>query len=203
MIDESGRELHIAGIVLASGFSSRFGSANKLLQPVNGDPIVRRAVCAYLDAGLAPVVVVTGYEELEVRAALTDLTIGFVSNPDYRQGLSRALSAGVRALPPRADAAVIGVGDQPFLTGEVIRQLVARYRSQRTCGVVATYAGQAGNPALFDRILFPELLAVVGDQGGRPVIARHAADFSIVDMPDGVLGWDIDSADDYSRVRDR
>lgn len=186
-----------SGLILASGLSRRFGDGNKLLVPVQGEPLVRRVVHSYLGAGLASVVVVVGHEAAEVVSALDGLDVVTVHNPEYAAGQSRALIRGVRSLPSSASAAVIGVADQPFLTAQIIRDLIAVQATSGAPIVVPTYGGQQGNPVIFVRSLFRELLAVEGDVGGRPVIARHQRDVVAMAVSDARAGADIDTAGDY------
>ena len=180
--------------------SRRFAEGNKLLAPLGGQTVVTRTVQAYLDAELDPVLVVLGYQAREVAAALTALPITTVSNPEFEQGQSRALVHGVRALPAHARAAVIGVGDQPLLTGDIIHELVAAYCSSDSPLVVPRYGGQRGNPVLVDRGLFGELLEVEGDQGGRPVLERHRREIVWIDFPDARPGRDIDTLEDWREI---
>jgi molybdenum cofactor cytidylyltransferase len=190
-------EFPVAGVVLASGMSLRFGKDNKLLAPFGQSTVVRRTVQAYLDGNLQPVLVVMGHQAGRVRTALAGLPVVDVYNPEFEQGQSRALVHGVTALPPLTPAAVIGVADQPLLTGEVIRQLVMAYRTTRAPLVVPRYAGGRGNPVLFDRRLFAELLQVTGDQGGRPVLETHRQEIAWVDVPNVRAGADLDTPEDY------
>jgi molybdenum cofactor cytidylyltransferase len=196
-MEQQGR---VAGIVLASGMSTRFGSPNKLLVSFRGEPVVRRTVRAYVDSGLDSIVVVTGHDAEAVETALAGLPVLTINNPDFREGQSRALVLGVRSTENSAAAAIIGVADQPHLDGEVIRKLITLYRRSRPRLVVPRYAGSRGNPVIFDRSLFSELLEAEGDVGGRHVIERHVDEIAWLDVPDGHIGGDIDTQGDYQRL---
>lgn len=188
----------MGGVILASGLSQRFGPRNKLLVPLRGTPIVVHTAQAYVEAGLRPVIVVVGHDAEGVKAALSPLPVIAVHNPDFAQGQSRSLVHGVHALPASCPAAVIGVADQPFLSSGVIQRLVEMWQQSCSPLIVPRYDGRRGNPVLFDRILFPELLAVTGDQGGRPVVERHRAQVLWIEVPDARPGVDIDTAEDYA-----
>lgn len=188
----------VAGIILASGMSERFGASNKLLARVGGLPVIQRTTQAYVGAGLDPIVVVLGHEAQELEQLLRRLPVRCVHNPEYRLGQSRALVRGLEELPAGAEAAVIGVGDQPFLPADVIRALMARFKLDRPLLVAPRYAGQPGNPILFDRRLFPELHAVQGDVGGRPVVKSHNTDIVWLDIDDDRAGRDIDTPADLA-----
>lgn len=190
-------EFPVAGVVLASGLSLRFGERNKLLAPFSQATVVRRTVQAYLEGNLQPVLVVVGHESDRVRSALAGLAITDVHNPEFERGQSRALVCGVNSLPRHTAAAVIGVADQPLLTGDVIRELVTTYRTTDATLVVPRYAGRRGNPVLFDRRFFPELLQVTGDRGGRPVLEAHRREIVWLDVPDARMAADVDTPDDY------
>ncbi len=193
----------IAGIVLASGMSRRFGASNKLLARFGGQSVISCTVQAYIDADLAPLLVVVGYQAEEIVEALDGRPIQAVPNPDFLQGQSRSLRHSLLALPEGTAAAVIGVGDQPLLRPETIHSLIDEYLRSHAPLVFPRYAGRRGNPVLFDRRLFPELLRVEGDQGGRSVIQRYLVEAAFVDVIDARSGADIDTEDDLVQLEIR
>jgi molybdenum cofactor cytidylyltransferase len=184
------------GVVLAGGTSSRFGGDNKLLSEVDGDPLVRRTVLAYLGAGLDRLVVVTGFGSHEMVDALSGLPIDCVFNARFLEGQSTSLHAGIRALSAGTKAAVVGVADQLHLTAHTVRRLLLEAQAVDNALVVPRYGGQRGNPVVFPAVLFPEILAVRGDVGGRPVIDRHSDSVVWVDFDDPSLGADVDVPSD-------
>lgn len=188
-------------MVLAAGLSRRLGAENKLLLSLGQHAVVYHTVAAYVVAGLDPIHVVVGHDEEAVRAALAGLPVRTIHTPEYARGQSFSLVRGVASLPEEVAAAVIGVGDQPLLRAEVMRALVARWTAGGAALVVPRYAGRRGNPALFSRALFPELLAAQGDIGGRRVLEAHAPEIAWIDIEEPDMGLDIDTAEEYRAVR--
>jgi molybdenum cofactor cytidylyltransferase len=197
---ESGtRSSQVAAVVLAAGGSVRMGQAKQLL-PVNGQPMVRRVTEAVCLAGLDQVVVVVGAYAEEVRDALAGLPVDTVVNPAWAEGMSTSVQEGLRVLRSEIGAALVVLADQPALVPELIRALVDRYRATGALIVAPFYGGQRGNPVLFDRALFPELLAVQGDRGGRRVIARYRGQVERVLVDDVAVMADIDTRQDYVKI---
>jgi molybdenum cofactor cytidylyltransferase len=194
------KEPLIAGIILASGLSSRFDGRNKLLAQLGGLPIIRLVTSAYLEGGLRPVHVVLGHEADQVEVAISGLDVVLIDNPHFAEGQSRSLVRGVASLPMEVTAAVIGVGDQPLLTAAVVSQLVETHRRSGAVLVAPRYAGRRGNPVLFDRSLFSELMTVEGDVGGRPVLLGHSDSIEWVNVDDALVGADVDRPDDYESL---
>jgi len=192
----------IAAIVLAAGASTRMGRQKLLLPMGDGRPLVRVAVEQVLAAGLDDAVVVLGREAEAVGLALAGLPVRTALNPRYAEGQSTSLRAGLDALRPGTDAAVIALGDQPLPDPGVIRRLVAAFRTSSRPVVVPVYRDGRGNPVLFGALLFDELRAVVGDQGGRGVVARDPS--RVMEVPvDAPMPADIDTPEDYDAARDR
>ncbi|HET9983098.1 MAG TPA: nucleotidyltransferase family protein [Longimicrobiales bacterium] len=168
------RRTAVSAVLLAAGASRRFGS-QKLLAPLDGVPLVRIAAEHLLAAPLLELVVVVGREAAAVCAALAGLPVRFAPNRRWSAGLSGSLRVGMRAVAAGADAALVALGDQPAVTPEVVGRLVAAYRAGSAPIVAPDYAGVRGNPVVFDRSVFPELLRLRGDVGARRIVAADPA----------------------------
>src|SRR6202012_3128502 len=140
----------IAGVILAAGRSSRMGAMNKLLIPIDGKPMVRRAAEAVLAAQLSPVIVVTGHMRPEVEEALQGLPVTFVHNNNFSTGMAGSLKCGVSAVPADSDGAVVALGDMPLVTPNEIGQLVNAFNPvEGRSIIVPTRRGKRGNPTLW------------------------------------------------------
>ena len=190
----------VAAVVLAAGGSSRMGQTKQLL-PIRGQPMVRRVTEAVCAAGLDQVVVVMGAHAEAVRDALAGLPVELVVNAAWAEGMSTSLREGLRVLRSEIGAALVVLADQPALAPELIRALVDRYRATGSPIVAPFHEGQRGNPVLFDRALFPELLTVQGDRGGRQVIARYQGQVERVLVDDVAVMADIDTHQDYEKIQ--
>lgn len=173
----------------------------KLLLELEGKPLIRRAVEQAQTARVHEVVVVVGPNRAEMERALAGAPARLVDNPDHLSGMASSLRAGLVALSPRVEAAVVGLADQPFQHAGIINRLIETYRATGRPIVVPLYAGRRGNPVLFDRSLFPELAAQRGDQGGREVIAADPARVEAVAFDSEQLQRDLDTWDDYLAAR--
>jgi molybdenum cofactor cytidylyltransferase len=189
----------IAGIVLAAGLSRRMGRA-KMLMPVDGRAIIRHAVESVLAGGVDSVWVVTGPDVEPIEAALAGLTVQIVVNPAPEEGQAGSLRAGIAALPASVDAAVIALGDQPSLAPAIIPALLAARRTSPKLIVAPRYRDGQGNPVLFKREIFPELLRVTGDRGARPIIQKEPARVEWVEL-DLPMPPDVDTPADYEKIR--
>lgn len=195
----SSRQESVSGLILAAGASLRMGRPKQLLD-WHGRPLVRAAAETALAAGLDPLVAVVGAARAEVIAALAGLPLRIVANPSYLAGQSTSLRAGVAALGPDVDAAVVLLGDQPFVTVEIVGRIVAEWRASGAAIVAPVYAGQRGNPVLFDRAVFADLLAIQGDQGARAVLAADPSRVRLVHFDDARPLADVDTPEDYERL---
>lgn len=191
----------VAGILLAAGTSSRMGS-NKLLLELDGESVLRGAVRRALAGGLSPLTVVLGHEPDAARREIEDLPCRWALNPLYEQGVNTSLKHGVGALPPEARAATVLLADMPFVSPEMIAAMIARYRASAAPLVISDYEGINAPPMLYDRSLFPELLAMTGEGCGRQVVKRHRAEAEVLSWPAAALA-DLDVPEDYQRLKAR
>jgi molybdenum cofactor cytidylyltransferase len=184
----------IAALVLAAGLSRRMGR-NKLIEPVQGVPMVARAVDAALASQAGPVVVVTGHQEDAVRTALgRKRKVTLVHNPDHAEGLSTSLKHGLAAVPPDCEGVLVCLGDMPRVRAQHLNRLIDAFNPTEGRAIcVPTFAGKRGNPVLFARRYFAEMAAVAGDVGARHLIGEHAEAVVEIEMGDEGVLVDVDS----------
>jgi molybdenum cofactor cytidylyltransferase len=202
MVSEDTDRATVAAVILAAGGSTRMGQTKQLL-PVEHKPLIRHVAETVCSLNLGQVVVVTGAEAAGVRRALEGLAVDVSVNQRWAEGLSTSLQAGVSSLRPGIRAVLLVLGDQPGLTAGMLETLLQRYLAKRSPIVAPFYQGQRGNPVLFDRAFFAELLAVEGDQGARQVIGRHLDQVEQVEVDDPGVFLDLDTPEDYARWRHR
>jgi len=188
----------VAAIVLAAGGSRRLGRP-KLLLPYRGLPLLRRAVKAATDAGCSSVIVVLGADREHYLPLLRGTAARAIYNPDYNQGMSSSIRAGIRALPASVEGAVILLADQPRIDAAIVARLIATYQTSGKRIIACRYGPVLGAPTLFDRGLFIELLLLEGDQGARQVIETHPGEVAAVEItPQAAI--DVDRPEDLRRL---
>jgi molybdenum cofactor cytidylyltransferase len=192
----------VAAMVLAAGQSSRMRGPNKLLAEVRGKPLVRSAVEAALASKASQVIVVTGHDENAVRDALKGLDVRFVRNERHAEGLSASLQAGIRALDASVAGAVVCLGDMPGVTGTLIDHLIKAFAPERGALIVAPVKdGQRGNPVLWARRFFPEILKLEGDMGARKLAGAYAEGVVEIAVEDDSAFFDIDTPEALDLAR--
>ncbi len=187
----------VVGLILAAGESRRLGKPKQTLV-WRGEPLVRHVARAALAANLAAVKVVTGAHAIEVGRVLTDLSIDLVHNANWAKGQSESLKTGVQALSPNTGAAIFLLVDQPQIPRTLIRALVETHSRTLAPIVAPQIDGQRGNPVLFDRVTFSDLLKLSGDVGGRSLFSRYPVTW--VPWHDASLLLDVDTPADYERL---
>jgi molybdenum cofactor cytidylyltransferase len=191
----------IAAVVLAAGKSTRMGS-NKLLKTIKGRPMIRQTVETVLQSRASPVVVVTGHDAERVRDALKDLAVSFVHNAKYAEGLSTSLAAGVASLPPKADGALMVLGDMPLVPAATLNRLINAFDpTERRSICVPIFQGERGNPILWGRQHFGELESLKGDRGAKVLLVVNSD--QVVEVPAGNEGvlTDFDTPDSLAKLK--
>jgi molybdenum cofactor cytidylyltransferase len=173
----------------------------KQLLPVHGEPLIRHTLRRVLASSLDQVILVVGHEADGVRDTVAGLPVKCVFNPDAAAGQSTSVRAGLAALSPDVEAAVFILGDQPGVDPAVIDALVTAWRTSGAPVATPRYQDRMGNPVLFDRRVFPELAALEGDTGARPVVRAHhdSGDLYVVPVP-GHAPPDVDTEADYAAL---
>ncbi len=199
VLEKSGR---IAAVVLAAGRSTRMGSINKMLAKIGGKPLVRIAAEQALASQARPVIVVTGYQQERLEQALAGLPVTFVHNPDFVEGLGTSLKAGIAAVPAEADGAVVCLGDMPQVDSKLIDELIAAFDpAEGALVVVPSIDGRRGNPVVWARRFFNDLMTIKGDFGARYLIGAYSE--AVVEVP--VAGEaaliDVDTPESLSAVK--
>jgi molybdenum cofactor cytidylyltransferase len=192
---------NVAAIILAAGRSTRMGGPNKLLADLAGKKLVRIATEQALASKASEIIVVTGHQADLVEQALQGLQgaqgrpkVKFVRNPDFAGGLASSVKAGISAVSTEADSAVICLGDMPLIDSGLIDRLIENFAPDRGNLIVVPVAdGRRGNPVLWSRRFFRELMSLDGDIGARHLIARHAEAVAEVPVEGNGAFLDIDT----------
>ena len=187
--------MKVGGVLLASGAGRRFGG-NKLLVPVEGVPLCRRAMAALAGAGLDRLALCSPYPEvLELGEGL-----GFAPlfNPHAAEGISASIRLGLSAMDG-LDGVLFSVCDQPWLTMESIIRLKNAFLESKTAICALAWAGKRGNPVLFPADLFGELAALTGDTGGSAVLRAHPDRLRLVEAASPRELLDVDTPEDLTQ----
>jgi len=192
----------IYSVILAAGSSMRLGF-NKLALRIDSEPVIRRTVTPFVEAGLGgEVIVVAGTDTAPVSAALEGLKARVVPNEEHRLGMSSSIKA---ALPWIADAKAVffHLGDKPFVKKEFLTAMIDRYHDAGGGIIVPVHDGMKGHPVLMSYGPYREEMELLsGDKGLREVIEKHSADVLFIEGDEGIL-FDIDTVEDLETLRRR
>jgi molybdenum cofactor cytidylyltransferase len=185
---------NVAAVVLAAGRSTRMGGPNKMLAELSGKKLVRIATEQALASKASEVIVVTGHQAELVEQALQGLKVTFIRNPDFAGGLASSVKAGIAAVSEQADGAVICLGDMPLIDANLIDRLIEAFAPDRGNLIVVPVAeGRRGNPVLWSRRFFNELMTLDGDIGARHLITKHGEAVAEVPVEGDSAFLDIDT----------
>jgi molybdenum cofactor cytidylyltransferase len=196
----------IAGIILAAGGSTRFGQPKQLLD-WKGQPFVQAVAKTALEAGLWPVVVITGANAEPIESAVKDLNVTVVRNSEWKSGQGSSIREGINILTdnfsPKMGVGKIGgaiflLVDQPQVTTSILHALVEKHAEGLYPIVAPMVIDQRANPVLFDLMTFPDLIGLEGDVGGRAIFHKHRVEY--LPWHDDRLLLDVDTPEMYQRL---
>jgi molybdenum cofactor cytidylyltransferase len=187
-------------IIVAAGSSSRLGRAKQLL-PFNGKSLLEHTVETALQTNKGPVLCVLGANAEPIRNVLSRLPVTLLINESWEEGMGASIRCGVKGLLklfPDIKGAILLVSDQPFISSSLLNQLIATHESSGKQIVASHYNNTVGVPVLFSNEIFPELLVLEGQQGGKKILFSNNDRLTSVDFQKGNI--DIDTVADYDRL---
>ena len=190
----------ISAIVLAAGQASRFGQCKQLM-PLGEKTLLEHVLDNVRQSRVDDVVVVLGDHAAAIQQQIVFGRERVIVNPDFAQGMSTSIQAGLRALPATTDAVMIVLADQPFVTSRTLDLLIDEYQHTRPSVVIPTYNGFRGNPVVVDKSLFAEMMGLRGDVGCRAIFGEHAETIAKLPVDDRGVVTDIDTMEDLERAR--
>ena len=194
----------IGALLLAAGQSRRMGGPNKLLAELDGAPMVAHVARRLLASRARPIIAVLGNQADAVDAALGNLPVERVHNPEFAGGLSTSLKRGITALPSDLDGVIVCLGDMPLISGRHLDGLIAAFNPlEGRAIIVPTRRGKRGNPVLWSKRFFPEMGEIAGDVGAKHLIGEHAELVAEVEMGDDSVLVDIDTPDALDALRQK
>jgi molybdenum cofactor cytidylyltransferase len=194
----------VAGIILAAGQSRRLGQPKQLLT-LDGRLLLQHVVDAANASSLDDVILVLGNSADLITRAIQLGRGRIAMNAHFDEGQSTSIHCGIDAIQShtsqrRIQAALFLLGDQPTVATALIDAIVQQYHRSSRLIVAPRFADGIGNPVLFDRALWPDLLAITGDMGARGILAARREDIDGVRV-DHARPVDIDTWEDYDTVR--
>ena len=186
----------IAAIVLTAGKSERMGGRPKALLQFEGRTFLEHVLGAIGSAGITRVAVVVGHHRNEIVSALSLPTVVF--NPNFEQGMSTSVQAGIQALPSGVTGAGIFLVDHPLIDSTTIRVLYTQLQPGRIA--LPIHRGRRGHPVFFSSELFGEILALSADQGLNVVVRRDAGRVTEVPIANAGVLRDIDTPEEFEKL---
>jgi len=187
-------------IVMASGFSRRFGKENKLLIPLGSMTLIERTLQSIQQANIGHIILVTQYEEVANLYAHNPL-VKVVMNPEAKAGISASIRLGIKA-STSSKGFMFVPADQIFLKPITLKALAQKHDEKPDKIIIPVYQGIEGSPKIFPVLLKPQLLALTGDRGGRDIIHENQTLIELHHFDDIIDHLDIDTYDSYQRIRE-
>ena len=187
-------------VLLAAGASSRLGKPKQLL-PYEGTTLLKHAVQLAVDAALKPIVIVVGANANILNIEIEESQANIVMNETWQEGMASSIRTGLQKmleLEPTINSVIMMVCDQPFVTVQLLQDLMAKHIETGKPIIASNYKNNLGTPALFDATIFSELMQLKGDTGAKKILNNHPEWVAAIDFPMGEI--DIDTEEDYKKL---
>ncbi len=194
-------EYNVAIVILAAGASTRMGTPKQLL-PYQGQNLLEHTIEKAITSLCKPVIVVLGANAQQIHSQINQDSVTVVENPHWHLGMGSSIRRGILFITnhyENIDAAIITVCDQPFLSTEIINNLVTTYYSTEKPIIACQYADTLGVPVLFSQQFFSEL-ANLGETGGAKKLIHKYCD-RVFPLPFPLGAVDIDTPQDYQQLQ--
>ena len=193
----------ISAVILAAGESRRMGAQNKLLLQIGSEVLIRKFVESVCASAADAVLVVLGHEAEKIKAVLQDLTVSFVNNTCFEEGMTTSIQSGVKAASTESTGLMICLADLPFAETSDFNRLIQAFtdfrRTESSLIIVPVFQGQRGNPVLFSAEFRDKILTHKGE-GCREIVRQYPQSVREVSMENDNLLRDIDTPEDYKLV---
>ena len=186
----------LSAILLAAGESKRMGQLKQGL-PLGNSTILEQSIDNLVHSKIDELIVVLGYRAQELREKVAGRPVKTVINPDYEQGMSTSIIAGLHLVDDKAQAVMFVLADQPFIDSKIVDKLIDEFSRTSKGIVIPTYRGRRGHPVIFAISYKEELLRLKGDVGGRQIIKEHPDDILEIPVDSEGINVDIDTVSDY------
>ena len=185
-------------ILLAAGSSSRLGRPKQLIN-YQSKTLIKHSIEAAQHSAADALVVVLGCNSELIQRGIESKEVTVLVHAHWEEGMSSSMQCGLRYLieTSQVEQVILMLCDQPYVSQELLDQLMKEKKSSRKGIVACSYAGTVGVPALFGKDYFPDLLALKGTEGAKKVILNHQADTFLVDFPLGAI--DLDTEEDVQK----
>ncbi len=208
----------ISGILLAAGMSRRFED-NKLLAELEAGTVIEYSFYRLLNSNVSEVIVVLGWQAVMIEKRLNDvleklynerkknepekkgkeMPVKYVYAPYYSYGQAHSLTTGLRKVDKKSEGALFYLADQPFIKIDTINSIVEYFENTSYEVVIPVFNDKRGNPTIFDQSMFPKLLRLSGDEGGKKLIKK--ADVGYMEVDDPEILFDIDNKEDFEKAK--
>lgn len=192
----------ITGILLAAGESSRMGKENKLLLPIDGEPMFKKALSAMEDSEIGELIVVLGHDYKDMMPYFNSCSIKLAINGNHLEGQTTSIVSGLKLINPSSKGILICLADMPLLTKDHIDSLIKAFKEIKEEKVIMkpVNAGKPGNPVIFGRAFYEELLSCPDPEGCRSVIANNKEYFHPFESQDIAFFTDVDTPEEYANL---